>query len=503
MAGYYVTIIMGEGVSGCDWRLSNGMTGYVDGGTTYTWNRTSGRLYIYPDTKSGYTDPIYFSRTDGVHYAVTGPGGDNEIVFDKNKTGVLYATKSETPTPTSYILQYNGNHQTGGSTAAQFGDTSYIVRDCGYYKTGYTFDYWYTSGGAIYYPGNWITLSENTTLYAHWASNEFTVSYDANGGYGAPSDQTKYRGTNLTLSSVRPTWTGYTFLGWSTDSARNASVEYLAGGTYSTESAVTLYAVWQCTISFYSKDVFQSSQYARIGGRVTLPSLYDTDSETFEGWTGDDGERYQAGTRLTVMSSHRFDAVWIRKTFIITYNGNHASGGSTQRQTGAYTYTLRECGYYKTGYIFAYWYEDGKDTQYHPGDTITPDRDMTLLAFWKRKTYFYWHGDDAADDEYFSRGKRIDLAVTATGWNNLCTFVNEARSLAGLGQIAFSSVSAGERISANKYNIVSNAIKQIVTAGYGQITPITVSTNQEIRTDQFNGGSSLKAAINSVMDDLD
>ena len=43
----------------------------------------------------------------------------------------------------------------------------------------------------------------------------FKISYNANGGSGAPSSQTKYYGIDLTLSSTKPTKTGYTFKGWS------------------------------------------------------------------------------------------------------------------------------------------------------------------------------------------------------------------------------------------------------------------------------------------------
>lgn len=71
----------------------------------------------------------------------------------------------------------------------------------------------------------------------------FTVSYNANGGTGAPASQTKTYGVNLTLSSAVPTRYGYAFKGWAASST--GAVEYQAGGTYSANSAVTLYAVWE------------------------------------------------------------------------------------------------------------------------------------------------------------------------------------------------------------------------------------------------------------------
>ena len=71
----------------------------------------------------------------------------------------------------------------------------------------------------------------------------YTVSYNANGGSGAPSSQTKTHNKTLTLSSTRPTRTGYNFLGWST-SRTATSASYSAGGSFTSNSDTTLYAVW-------------------------------------------------------------------------------------------------------------------------------------------------------------------------------------------------------------------------------------------------------------------
>ena len=72
---------------------------------------------------------------------------------------------------------------------------------------------------------------------------EYKVKYDANGGSGAPSAQTKYYKNALKLSSKIPTRTGFKFLGWST-SKTATSAAYNAGSSYTKDKAVTLYAVW-------------------------------------------------------------------------------------------------------------------------------------------------------------------------------------------------------------------------------------------------------------------
>lgn len=86
-----------------------------------------------------------------------------------------------------------------------------------------------------------ISASGEYTLSAiTW---EHTVSYNANGGTGAPDTQKKIYGSVLTLSSVRPTRDGYVFMGWATSSA--GDVAYMPGSTYGADADVTLYAVWQ------------------------------------------------------------------------------------------------------------------------------------------------------------------------------------------------------------------------------------------------------------------
>ena len=72
------------------------------------------------------------------------------------------------------------------------------------------------------------------------------MSYNANGGSGAPSGQIKTYGTTLTLSSTKPTRSGYDFLGWSTSSTAT-SATYSAGGSYTSNASTTLYAVWAKT----------------------------------------------------------------------------------------------------------------------------------------------------------------------------------------------------------------------------------------------------------------
>ena len=131
-------------------------------------------------------------------------------------------------------------------------------------RSGYVFSGWYsaTSGGTEYVVPYTTTRTNYTyaslTMYAQWEAgtmvsalsleddSTYTITYDANGGdaTSVPEPQTKTYGVNLTLSTTVPTYSGYTFLGWSTDS-KATSATYEPGGIYSSNADATLYAVWQ------------------------------------------------------------------------------------------------------------------------------------------------------------------------------------------------------------------------------------------------------------------
>lgn len=71
----------------------------------------------------------------------------------------------------------------------------------------------------------------------------YAVKYNANGGAGAPSQQTKYYGKALVLSSSKPTRTNYVFKNWNTASG-GTGTSYNPGGSYTANAAATLYAQW-------------------------------------------------------------------------------------------------------------------------------------------------------------------------------------------------------------------------------------------------------------------
>lgn len=157
------------------------------------------------------------------------------------------ATSVSVAAKPSYTITYNANGGTGApANQTKWYGTNLTLSSTKPTKAGHSFVRWNTNTsntGTAYNPGATYSSNAAVTLYAIWKANTYTVTYNANGGTGAPANQTKTYGVNLALSSTKPTKTNYNFLGWSTSA--NGGVVYKAGATYSNNSAITLYAVWE------------------------------------------------------------------------------------------------------------------------------------------------------------------------------------------------------------------------------------------------------------------
>lgn len=94
-----------------------------------------------------------------------------------------------------------------------------------------------------------MTSSVTKTLTA--SRKTYTISYNANGGTGAPSSQTKTYGITLTLSNTKPVKIGYPFLGWATNSSGTGTI-YQPGGSFTTNANTTLYAKYSTTLTNYT-----------------------------------------------------------------------------------------------------------------------------------------------------------------------------------------------------------------------------------------------------------
>lgn len=181
----------------------------------------------------------------------------------------------------------------------------------GYYDNGNGI--WKTSGGYLTY-----------VSAVQIRPQKHTVHYDANGGSGAPSDQTKEQGVTLTLRSGKPTRTGYTFKYW------NASI----GGTYNPSGSYT---------------------HDQDGGTVTMKAHWVDDiapscssfSAVPNYWSAGNGTVsftvQDQGSGLDTVTLQRYSEVSRSWSTIKTWSYN----GSTASKSETYTETSEGVFYYK------------------------------------------------------------------------------------------------------------------------------------------------------------
>ena len=288
--GKYVATINGENwfkwdnhtATGYRYRTRTQQTVY----SFYKWDDWSG--WVSGSNAPAATDTMQVEKQTLYRYDLYATGThtwDSGVVTTPAKPGIegvktytctaCKQTRTEVipALPITYTVSYDANGGSGApASQTKTKDVALTLSSTKPTRTGYKFLGWAaskTATSAQYQPGGSYTANAAVTLYAVWKTNDYTVSYDANGGTGAPAAQSKTHGTALTLSSTKPTRTGYTFLGWAA-SKTATSAQYQPGGSYTANAAVTLYAVWKENAPTYATTLTVSSATASQGKEVSL-----------------------------------------------------------------------------------------------------------------------------------------------------------------------------------------------------------------------------------------
>ena len=122
---------------------------------------------------------------------------------------------------------------------------------------GYIFSGWkVVSGGAkigstVSSTTTFTMPNDDVILQAKFSEIKMTLKYDANGGSRAPASVTAKSNSTIQLSIDKPVRTGHTFLGWSLRKDETVAT-YEPGGDYILKENVTLYAVWEENVDFYT-----------------------------------------------------------------------------------------------------------------------------------------------------------------------------------------------------------------------------------------------------------
>lgn len=204
--------------------------------------------------------------------------------YGSGQTSTFSGTWTYTvPALASYTVSYNANGGSGApSSQTKYYGKTLTLSTTTPKRTGYKFSGWATSSTSTtvaYKAGGSYTANAAATLYAVWVADKpFVITYNANGGSGAPSSQNKTVGVDVTLSTTKPTRTNYRFAGWSTNSSATFA-PYKAGSTFTIDADVTLYAVWHTSIyDSYDLLIPTSSDmqdlWFEIGNNTEISDLY-------------------------------------------------------------------------------------------------------------------------------------------------------------------------------------------------------------------------------------
>lgn len=340
------------------------------------------------------------------------------------------ATTKAPDAPASMTVPYN--------TAAD-DKSGWTVGDTGKI-TGYSFDGWYTSptGGDKY---DWSTkLTNDVTMYAHWTANGYTVKYDAGGGKGTMGDQKFTFDVPQNLSPNAFTRDGYTFTGWKRADTGDSYTDgqQVSNLTSTPNGIVTMIAQWTPNPASINYDPNPPTGRTP-GGQGTAnwtghtgdtqaigANGWTVDGYTFIGWnTSADGKgtAYAPGTTWTANGTLTLYAQWTPGQASLTYDGNGATGGKTDPQTGKTDekINVRDNGFTRDGYTFVTWntQADCKGNAVKPNSEWTLRGSSTLYACWagNAQTLTY-HGNGATGGNTAAQsGKTGDeLTTNANGF---------------------------------------------------------------------------------------
>lgn len=334
-------------------------------------------------------------------------------------------------TPASQTVPYNTAAADKSGWAAD--DTGKIP--------GYRFDGWYTApNGGNKYDFN-TPLTGNVTVYAHWIGNGYTVRFTGNGATGGntPDQAFQYNiGQNLHRNGfVRD---GYTFTGWKRADNQQAygDGQWVTNLTTQPNGIVTMVAQWSANEAHIRYNPNPPAGKT-TGGQGTpnwdghtgdTPTIgqngWTIDGYTFAGWaTSPDGggTKYAPGARWTANGTLTLYAQWTPGQASLTYDGNGATGGKTDPQTGKTDekINVRDNGFTRDGYTFVTWntQADCKGNAVKPNSEWTLRGSSTLYACWagNAQTLTY-HGNGATGGNTAAQsGKTGDeLTTNANGF---------------------------------------------------------------------------------------
>ena len=146
-----------------------------------------------------------------------------------------------------YTITFNSNGGLGSMMPQQFlYNTSTNLKKNTFTKDGFKFVGWNTEidgTGTSYTDEQSVMVSSNLTLYAQWEINQYTITFNSNGGLGSMMPQQFLYNTSTNLKKNTFTKDGFKFVGWNTE-IDGTGVSYTDEQSVMVSSNLTLYAQW-------------------------------------------------------------------------------------------------------------------------------------------------------------------------------------------------------------------------------------------------------------------
>ena len=351
---------------------------------TFDSNGGSDVAAITQDYATAVTAPANPTREG---YTFT--GWDKEIPANMPATNMTFTAQWQV---NQYTFTFDSN---GGS------DVAAITQDYGTAVTapanptreGYTFTGWDKE-----IPAN--MPATNMTFTAQWQVNQYTLTFDSNGGSDVAAITQDY-GTAVT-APANPTCEGYTFAGWDKEIPANMPA-----------TNMTFTAQWQVNQYTFTFDSNGGSDVAAItqdyGTAVTAPANPTREGYTFTGWD----KEIPANMPATNMT---FTAQWQINQYTLTFDSNGGSdvAAITQDYGTAVTAPANPT---REGYTFAGWDKE------IPANM--PATNMTFTAQWQVNQYkvTFLSENDVVSESMLDYGSAITAPTptregyTFTGWS--------------------------------------------------------------------------------------
>ena len=234
-------------------------------------------------------------------------------------------------------------------------------------KTGYTF-----AGWDMDIPET--IPAENMSFTAKWIANQYTLTFDSNGGSDVAAITQDY-GTKIDTPAA-PTKTGYTFAGWDNEIPETMPAESM--------NFKALWTINQYTLTFNADNGTEDVEITQdYGTKFDTPADPTREGYTFAGWDMDIPETIPA-------EDMRFTAKWIANQYTLTFDSDGGSDVAAITQDYG-TKIETPAAPTKTGYTFAGWDNEIPETM--------PAESMSFKAQWTINQYtLTFNADNGTED---------------------------------------------------------------------------------------------------------